>query len=232
MRAWQGSPIILLILTFDLWVWPSPLRYKPPHHGKHACPVTWESYDAWLRCELDKGSPIKLLILTSKRDLDLWGTGLSLERDTPPHHGERLCQVSLKSYDAWLKCGSDKVQSFQIVLISTFDMQVWPWHLRCRPGSCASQAASSRWTFVPSFFKILWCMVEMQAGQGTVLSNSTHFDLDIWGTGLGLVRDMLSHHGERLCQASFQSYDAWLRCQPDNVRWDWQTDRRTDVKGS
>ena len=113
--------------------------------------------------------------LTSKCDLDISCTCLGLVRDTPPHHDERLCQVSLKYYDAWLKCGPDKVQSYQTVLILT----LWP------------------------------------------LRVTLTFEVHAW-----VLRDTPPHHGDRLCQVSFKSYDALLRCGPDKVRWDWQTDRR------
>ena len=122
-----------------------------------------------------------VLILTFKCDLDLWGTSHLImvnmcvqEHDNPKMHG----------WDAGLTR-----KSYQTVLILTFDL-VWHWPLRYRP------AASSWWTFVPSFFEMLWCMVKMWTGQGTVLSNSTFFNL--WhvsvtltfeGTCLGLVSD-------------------------------------------
>ena len=75
------------------------------------CQVTRESYDAWLRCGPDKVQSyetVLILSLTSKHDLDISGTALIPVCDTLPYHGERLCQVSLKSYDAWLRCGPDE----------------------------------------------------------------------------------------------------------------------------
>ena len=42
---------------------------------------------------------------------------MGLVCDKPSNHGEHFCQVFLKSYGVWLKCGSYKVQSYQIVLI-------------------------------------------------------------------------------------------------------------------
>ena len=38
------------------------------------------------------------------------------------YHGEHVCQVTWESYDALLRCGPDKVQSYQTVLILTFDL--------------------------------------------------------------------------------------------------------------
>ena len=102
-------------------------------HGNpmmHSWDAGWTSY-----------SPIKqysFWSLTSKCDLDIWG--------------EHVCQVTWESYDAWLRGELDKVQSYQTVLILTFDLLVWPWHLRYRPWFCARHAASSWWTFVLSFF--------------------------------------------------------------------------------
>ena len=57
------------------------------NYDEHVCPVTWESYDAWLRCGSDKISPIKqylFLSLTSKCNLDIRGKGLGPVWDTPP----------------------------------------------------------------------------------------------------------------------------------------------------
>ena len=100
---------------------------------------------------------------------------------------------------------------------------MWPWHLRYRSVSWTWHAASLWWTYVPSFLEILWCMVEMRAGQGIPIKqysfwpSTSKYDLDIWGTGLGLARDTPPHHGEHLCQVSLKSYNAWLKWGPDKV---------------
>ena len=44
---------------------------------------------------------------------------MGLVRDTPPYGGEHVCLVTWESYDAWLRCGPDKVKSYQTVLILT-----------------------------------------------------------------------------------------------------------------
>ena len=98
-------------------------------------------------------SPIKqysFWSLNFKYDLDIWGTGLSLVRDKPPYHGECLCQVSWKSYDALLRCRLNKVQSYQAVLISIFD-------LKCDLDIWGTGLA----------LEILWRMVKMQATEGS-----------------------------------------------------------------
>ena len=59
-------------------------------------------------------------------DLDFRGTGLCLVRNTPTNHGEHVCFVTWESYDAWLRCGPNKVQSYQTVLMLTFDLLVGP----------------------------------------------------------------------------------------------------------
>ena len=42
-----------------------------------------------------------------------------------------------------------------------------------------------------------------------------------------------THHSECLCHVSWKSFDGLVRCGPDKVRWDRQTDRqangRTDI---
>ena len=82
------------------------------------------------RCGQDKVQSYQtVLILTSKCDLDICGTGLSLVRDTPPQHGECLCQVMWESYDAWLRCEPDKVQSYQTTRQNLKNLSKW----KCNP---------------------------------------------------------------------------------------------------
>ena len=109
---------------FDLWgTGLGPVCDKPPYDGEHVR-LRNPMMHGW-DVSRTRYSPIKQYSfwpLTSKCNLDIWGTCLGLVRDTPPHYGQRLCQVSLKSYNAWLKCGPDNVQSYQTVLILTFDL--------------------------------------------------------------------------------------------------------------
>ena len=41
-------------------------------HGKHVCPVSWESYDAWLRCESDN------VVLPHSTHFYLWRLSVTL----------------------------------------------------------------------------------------------------------------------------------------------------------
>ena len=61
---------------------------------------------------------------------------------------------------------------------------------------------------VPSNLGILWCMVKMWPGQGTVLSNSTHFDLWPLSVTLAFQVQAWVHHGEHLYQVSWKCHDA------------------------
>ena len=128
-------------------------------------------------------SPIKQYSfwpLTSKWYLNIWG--------------EHVCLVTRETNDAWLRCEPDKV-----VLLNSTHFDLWPLSHKVR------HAASSWWTYVPSFFEILRCTVEMGAGQGSPIKYYSFWpltskcDLDIWGTGLGFEHDTPPHHGERLC---------------------------------
>ena len=72
------------------------LHHTPPHHRDHVCPVTWKSYDAWLRC-----GPVKS-ILSNSTHFDLWPLRVTLTFEV---QAWILCTTS---YYAWLKCGSDR----------------------------------------------------------------------------------------------------------------------------
>ena len=123
IHCWDVSSVLSNSTHFDLW----PLRNRPGSCAWHANSSWWTCVPSnfgilWCMVEMrtGKGSPIKQYSfwpLTSKCDFAIWGIGLGLERDMPPHHGESLCHVSWKSYDEWLRCGPDKVQSYQTVLI-------------------------------------------------------------------------------------------------------------------
>ena len=45
-------------------------------------------------------------------------------RDMSPKHGEHVNLVTWESYVAWLRCETDKVQSYQTVLIVTLIIEV------------------------------------------------------------------------------------------------------------
>ena len=141
-------------------------------------------------------------------------------QDTSPHHGERVCPVTWESYGAWSRCGPDKVvlsNSTYVDLwppsaILTFEIQDWVL--------CASHIALSWWTFVPRILEIPWrinaaWIMYSPIKQSSFLYLTYKCDLDIRGTGLGLVCDTQPQHGERLCQVSWKSYDAWSRCGLD-----------------
>ena len=116
-----------LTSKYDIDLWGTGLClvcHMSTYHGEHVCQVTWESYDALLRCGPDKEQSYQtVLILTSECDLDIWGTCLGLVRDTPPYDGEHVCLVTWESYDAWLRCEQDKVQSF---LSNSTHFDFWP----------------------------------------------------------------------------------------------------------
>ena len=52
-------------------------------------------------------------------------------------------------------------------------------------------------------------------------------DLDLWARDMGLVRNMLSPHGEHLCQVSSKSVNKWWIYSPDKMGWTgiWTNER-------
>ena len=106
----------------DLWS-----RWLDNFHDTSSCykkQVSWKSYHALWRCGAGQCNPIKqysFWFLISKCDLDICVTGPGLVRDTRHGHGECLCQVSWKSYDAWLRCNPDKV-----TLSNSTYFDLWP----------------------------------------------------------------------------------------------------------
>jgi hypothetical protein len=82
----------------------------------------------------DKLNLSKFWHLTSKCDLDLWGTDLILAHAAPTDDEECICEIIFKFHWEISELWSGQAQFEQIL---TFDLKVWPWPLRYRPDSCA-----------------------------------------------------------------------------------------------
>ena len=93
-------------------------------------------------------------------------------RYTSPHHIEHVFPVIWESYDAWLRCWPEKVQSYQIVLILIFNFLSVTLTFEVQ-ASVLVKSYDAWLRSLPDKVLTDGC----KDSQGTDLSNSIHFDL-------------------------------------------------------
>ena len=113
-------------------------------------------------------------------DLKLWPWPLSYRLGSCTQHtlsSKRTIMPGIIKFYSWmeeLQPGQDRKSPYL-----TFDLKLWPWPLRYRPGSCTRHTLSTRRTIVPGMIKFYSLMEELQPGQDQKSPYLT-FDLKLW----------------------------------------------------
>ena len=119
----------------DLWGTDLGLAHATPtDEDECICEIILNSIEKSQSNGPDKLNLSQFWPLTSKCDLDLWGTDLIRAHAAPTDDEECICEIIFKFHWEISELWSGQAQFEQIL---TFDLQVWPWPLRYRPDSCA-----------------------------------------------------------------------------------------------